>query len=529
MIDNKELFSGNEAIARGAIEAGISLAIGYPGTPSTEIIETLARTFSGQAMWAVNEKVALETATGVSYAGRRSLCTMKHVGLNVALDPLMTAAYLGIKGGLVVIVADDPGAYSSQNEQDTRHLARFAKIPCLEPSDSQEAKDMVVLAFELSEKVSLPVIVRPVTRVSHSYSPVSLSEPRPEKPLNIIKHPPTMIAVPSHVIACHKTLNEKQTDLVQWTTSSGLNKSSKTDSHKKGVIACGIAYHYAKEFLKDFAFLKIGAYPFDEGLIAQFVKGLEEVWVLEEGYPYIEEIALKYSNGVKGRHSGHIPKEGELGPEAAMRYILGLTSETATPVSEYPLPGRPPVMCPGCPHREFYHSLNAAGPNFVAGDIGCYTLGAAPPLSALDTCLCMGASIGQAAGLSYQGVRRVVAVLGDSTFLHSGITGLISAVYNRANILVAILDNSAVAMTGHQPTPATGITVKGEQGGRVSLEEVCRACGVDSVEVISPYANKDDNTALIRKRLDSDGVHVIISRAPCVLLSGKRKRAESKS
>ncbi len=526
MQDNRELLSGNEAIARGAIEAGISLAVGYPGTPSTEIIETLAKTFAGPAMWVVNEKVALETATGVSYAGRRSICTMKHVGLNVALDPLMTAAYLGVKGGLVVIVADDPNAYSSQNEQDTRYLARFAKIPCLEPSDSQEAKDMVITAFELSEKFSLPVIVRPVTRVSHSYAPVTLLEPRPENPLNIIKHPPTMIAVPSHVIACHKTLNNKQPEIIQWTTSSGLNTTFKTNNHKKGVITCGITYHYAKEYLDDFAFLKIGAYPFDERFIADFVSGLEEVWVLEEGYPFVEDIAIKYSDKIKGRHSGHIPMEGELGPEAAVRYILGLTPKTSPTVSDSPLPGRPPVMCPGCPHREFYHSLNAAEPTFVAGDIGCYTLGAAPPLSALDTCLCMGASIGQAAGLSYQGVRRVVAVLGDSTFLHSGITGLISAVYNKANILVAILDNSAVAMTGGQPTPSTGLTAQGREVHKLSLEDLCKACGADSVEVLSPYTDKDGNTNLIKNKLDSDGVHVLISRAPCVLVAGKRKKTK---
>ncbi len=524
MTEKRDLLSGNEAIARGAIEAGVSLAVGYPGTPSTEIIETLARQSACNAQWVVNEKVALETAIGVSYAGRRALCTMKHVGLNVALDPLMTAAYLGVKGGVVIIVADDPGAYSSQNEQDTRVLARFAKIPCLEPSDSQEAKDMVVAAFELSELTSLPVIVRPVTRVSHSYSPVSLCEPKGEKAVKIIKHPPTMIAIPSHVIACHRSLNGKQRDLIEWVGKSGLNISVKKRGQKKGFITCGITYHYASEYKQNFAMLKIGAYPFDEGLISSFVKGLEEVWVFEEGYPYLEDIALRYSKRVKGRLSGHVPMEGELGTEILSGYIEGWGKASANqPVYDSPLPGRPPVMCPGCPHREFYHSLKAAEPSFTAGDIGCYTLGAAPPLGALDTCLCMGASIGQAAGLSYQGVKRVAAVIGDSTFLHSGITGLISAVYNRANILVAILDNSSVAMTGHQPTPATGMTAQGREGGKISLEDLCRACGVDSVQTLSPYGDKEANTALVSQKLDSPGVHVIISKAPCVLLARKKQ------
>ncbi|MCX8027170.1 MAG: thiamine pyrophosphate-dependent enzyme [Thermodesulfovibrionales bacterium] len=518
----RQLLSGNEAIGRGAIEAGISLAVGYPGTPSTEIIEYLARHFSGQAMWAANEKVALEMAIGATYAGKRALCTMKHVGLNVALDPLMTAAYLGVKAGLVVIVADDPGAYSSQNEQDTRYLVNFAKIPCLEPSDSQEAKDMVIKAFDLSERFGLPVIVRSVTRVSHSYSPVIINEPKHENPTRIIKDPPTMIAVPSHVIACHKRLNEKQPKLIEWSNESGLNQIFKKRGQKKGIITCGVAYAYAAEFSDDFAILKIGAYPFDERIIKTFIRGLDEIWILEEGYPFIEDIALKYSKKIKGRRSGHIDMEGELGTEALRRHLIPNYS-IPTIQLDAPLPGRPPVMCQGCPHREFYKSLNEAKPTFVAGDIGCYTLGAAPPLKALDTCLCMGASISKAAGMSLQGVNGVVAVIGDSTFIHSGITSLISAVYNKANILVAILDNSAVAMTGHQPTPATGVTAKGEEGGKIDLVELCKACGVDSIEVFSPYEDKEKNTATIKDKLNSKGVHVVISKAPCILSARKKK------
>ncbi|MCX8070541.1 MAG: thiamine pyrophosphate-dependent enzyme [Thermodesulfovibrionales bacterium] len=518
----KELLSGNEAIARGAIEAGISLAVGYPGTPSTEIIMTLSKQYKGKAMWVVNEKVALETAMGVSYAGRRSLCTMKHVGLNVALDPLMTMAYLGTKGGLVLLVADDPGAYSSQNEQDTRYLAQFAKLPLLEPSDSQEAKDMIIKAFDLSEMLNLPVIVRSVTRISHSYTPVQLEELRQENEVKIVKDPATMIAVPSNVIRCHKSLNLKYEKALQWVSNSGLNIIEKKKGQKKGVITSGITYHYIKEYKQNFAFLKIGAYPVNEDIIIKFLKGLDEIWVVEEGYPYLEDIALKYSKKIKGRRTGHISMEGELGPEVLNKYI-GIETSQTKPNLDTPLPGRPPVMCQGCPHREFYHSLNNAKPTFVAGDIGCYTLGAAPPLSALDTCLCMGASISKAAGMSYQGVRGVVAVLGDSTFLHSGITALISAVYNKANILVAILDNDSVAMTGHQPTPLTGQMADGEETKKLSLEEICKACGVDSVTTLSPYQEKDKNTEIIKDKLESTGVHVIISHAPCILLKQKKK------
>lgn len=522
MEKTRELLSGNEAIGRGAIESGISLAVGYPGTPSTEIIEYLAKKFEGQAMWAANEKVALEMAIGATYAGKRALCTMKHVGLNVALDPLMTAAYLGVKAGLVIIVADDPGAYSSQNEQDTRYLVRFAKIPCLEPSDSQEAKDMVIKAFDLSEKFGLPVIVRSVTRISHSYTPVTINEPRKENPTKIIKDPPTMIAVPSNVIACHKRLNDKQPQLIQWSNDSGLNQIIKKKGQTKGIITCGITYAYAGEFSEEFAILKIGAYPFDEKIIKKFIRGLQEVWVFEEGYPFIEDIALKYSSKIKGRRSGHISMEDELGTEAFRKHFVN-DSPVASIKHDPPLPGRPPVMCPGCSHREFYISLNNAKPTFVAGDIGCYTLGAAPPLRALDTCLCMGASISKAAGMALQGVSGVVAVIGDSTFLHTGIPSLISAVYNKADILVAILDNSAVAMTGHQPTPATGITAKGQEGGKVDLVELCKSCGVDSVEVFSPYEQKERNTEIIKEKLNMKGVHVVISRAPCILSARKKK------
>ncbi|MCX8031196.1 MAG: thiamine pyrophosphate-dependent enzyme [Thermodesulfovibrionales bacterium] len=517
----KALLLGDDAIGRGALEAGISFATSYPGTPATQILEYLARNFDGKVEWAINEKVALETAIGVSYTGRRALCSMKHVGLNVASDPLMTAAYLGVQGGLVILVADDPGAFSSQNEQDTRYYAKFAMVPCLEPSDGQEAKDMMITAFDLSEEAELPVIVRVVTRICHCSSVVELGDIRPQNPINIKKNPSRMIAVPSNVIKCHKILNEKQPLLRQWTERSGFNKIYK-DGQKKGIVACGLGYAYAKEYGDEFAILKISAYPFDEKIISEFVADLEEVWVLEEGYPFVEEIVRRYFKDVKGKMTGEIPAEGELGPDVMAGFVKGWDKPSEPPSYISALPPRPPVMCQGCSHRDFYKSLLAAKPSFTAGDIGCYTLGASPPLFALDTCLCMGAGISQAAGMSQQGVKRVVAVIGDSTFLHSGITALISAVYNKANILVAILDNSSVAMTGHQPTPLTGITAKGQQGGKVSLEEICKACGVDSVTVVDPL-DHEKTEAILKEKLDSDGVNVVIARRACIHVAKKRK------
>jgi len=512
--NNKILLSGNEAIGRGAIEAGISLATSYPGTPATEILEYLAEHASCKVEWAINEKVALETAIGASYAGKRALVSMKHVGLNVASDALVTCAYLGVYGGLVIVVADDPGAYSSQNEQDSRFYAQFAKIPCLEPADAQEAKDMVKMAFGLSEKFKLPVIVRSVTRISHTAMPVSIEEARQENPLKVTKDPASMIAVPSHILRLHKILNEKQPQIIKWGEKSGLNKIL-NKGKKKGIIASGLGADYAREYGREYSLLKISFYPFPEKIIRQFVKGQKEVWVLEEGEPYVEAIARSYSDKVKGKLSGDIAREGELGPD--------IFKKLRAAKSKAVLPKRPPVMCQGCPHRELYLALKAAEPAFTTGDIGCYTLGAAPPLSAIDTCLCMGAGLSQAAGISNQGVKKVAAVIGDSTFLHAGIPALISAVYNQANMLVLILDNSSVAMTGHQPTPLTGITARGRPGGKVSLEEICKACGVNSVEVIDPF-KKEETAALIKEKINSPGVNVIISRRPCILAYRKLRR-----
>jgi len=519
---NKDILSGDDAIGRGAIEAGISLATSYPGTPATEILQYIAHHFDGDAEWAVNEKVAFETAIGASYAGKRAICSMKHVGVNVASDPLMTAAYLGIKGGLVLAVADDPGAYSSQNEQDSRFYAKFAKIPCLEPSDSQEAKDMTIMAFELSEKMGLPVMLRTVTRISHAYSPVEIGEIREQNSLSLQKDPANMIAVPSNVLKCHINLNEKQESLRQWGEDAGLNRTFK-NGQKKGIITCGLGYVYAKEYGPEYAILKISYYPFAETLIEEFVKGLEEVWVLEEGEPFVEEIARRFSSRVKGKISGEISSTGELGPDVLAPYTPGWSTGQGSYKLSKLLPLRPPVLCPGCPHSKLYDALKAVQPTFTAGDIGCYTLGANPPYQIVDTCLCMGAGISKAAGISKQGVRRVAAVIGDSTFIHSGIPALINAVYNKANILVLILDNSAIAMTGHQPTPLTGVTAKGEEGGKTSLEGLCKACGVNSIEVVDPF-EVEKTEAILKEKLDAEGVNVVISRRPCVFLIKRRSK-----
>jgi len=525
---NKEIvLSGDDAIGRGAIEAGISLATSYPGTPATEILTYIARNFSGHAEWSVNEKIAFETAVGASYAGKRAICSMKHVGLNVASDPLMTIAYLGIKGGLVLAVADDPGAYSSQNEQDSRFYAKFAKIPCLEPSDSQEAKDMTIMAFDLSEKTGLPVMLRTVTRISHAYSPVEMGEVREQNPLVLKKDPANMIAVPSNVLRCHRNLNEKQEGLRQWGEDSVLNKTLK-NGQKKGIIACGIGYVYAREYGPEYAILKISYYPFADKLIEEFVEGLEEVWVLEEGEPFVEEIARRYSSRVKGKISGEISNIGELGPDVLNQSIPDLRKSRNRTKPSKPLPPRPPSMCPGCPHSKLYEALKLVQPAFTAGDIGCYTLGVNPPYQIVDTCLCMGAGISKAAGIAKQGVKRVAAVIGDSTFIHSGIPALINAVYNKANILVLILDNSAVAMTGNQPTPLTGITAKGEEGGKISLEGLCKSCGVNSVEVTDPY-EVEKTEAILKEKLDAEGVNVVISRRPCVFVTRKLAKMRRKS
>ena len=511
------LMLGTDAIARGAIEAGISYVTSYPGTPATQILEYIAKNSNIPCEWSLNEKVAFEVAYGVSLTGRRVLCSMKHVGLNVAADPFMTSSYLGVRGGFVLAVGDDPGAYSSQNEQDSRFYAYFAKIPCLEPYDGETAKFYTKIAFEISEELGLPVMVRSQTRLLHCYSPVTLGEIEKEKEVNLTKDPQHLIAIPKHVIPLHKELNAKQARILEILKRYNFNEII-AGKGKTGIIACGLTFTYALELAKDLPILKITAYPIDEILLKEFLNGLEEVIVLEEGYPLIEKVVRCFHSRVRGKLSGDLPLEGELGPEPLLR-LFG--RDTKKPLEK--VPPRPPFLCPGCPHREFYKALLEAKPSFVTGDIGCYTLGCLPPLSALDTCLCMGASIGKAIGIAKQGVKRVAAVIGDSTFLHSGIPALIDAVYNKADILVCILDNSVVAMTGHQPTPHFGLTAKLEETKKVNLSEICKACGVDSVTEINPF-KKDEMVSALRKGLENPGVHVVISRRPCIFVAKKFKK-----
>ncbi|MBN2015080.1 MAG: indolepyruvate oxidoreductase [Candidatus Altiarchaeota archaeon] len=511
----RRLLSGNEAIARGAIDAGISIATSYPGTPSTEILEYIAANADGiHAEWSVNEKVALETAIGASYSGVRAICSMKHVGVNVAADPLMTLAYTGVKGGLVLVAADDPGMHSSQNEQDSRHYVKAAKILCLEPCDSQEAYDMSKEAFNISEETKLPIMLRTMTRISHTSSPVNVEKAEKKKKPSLEIDAREWVMVPANARVRHKVLNEKQPLLRELSEGSRFNKVVKKGNEKKGIIAFGSAYNYVGEFYDGrSALLRVSTYPFPMKMINEFLEDLEKVIVLEEGDPLLEEAVRCLHSNVHGRLNGEVPLEGELTPEIAAK-VLG----KGTPGEKKPgidLPPRPPRLCPGCPHQSLYNALKKVETSIITGDIGCYTLGVR--FGTLHTCLCMGAGISQAAGISHTGIGKVAAVIGESTFLHSGITALMNAVYNKANMLVIIMDNSAVAMTGHQPTPLTGVTATGDMGGKITLEEIVKSCNVASVDVVDPYKEVEVEK-LLRKRLDEKGVKVVISRGPCIII-----------
>ncbi len=522
----RRLLLGGYAIARGAIEAGISYATSYPGTPATQILEYIALYSDVPCEWSVNEKVALEVAYGVTMTGKRALCSMKHVGLNVAADPLMTISYLGVKGGLVIAVGDDPGAYSSQNEQDTRFYAYFAKVPCLEPSDNEEARKLTKLGFQISEELGLPVILRSYTRLLHCLAPVTFEEPEKEKSLNLEKDFLHFLPLPKNVKTLHKELNEKQKKIEKIYERLELNKIF-DGKGELGIVACGITYLYAKEVFPDAPIYKIVAYPVNEEKIKHFVIPFSRVLVLEEGYPLVERIVKIYHPNVIGRLSGHLPMEGELGIEEVwkLREKLEGKKDNKEKKDLFPFP-RPPFLCKGCPHAAFFEVLKEVNPDFVTGDIGCYTLGANPPLEIIHSCLCMGGSISKASALSLMGVKKVVAVIGDSTFLHTGIPALINAVYNRSNIVVCILDNSVVAMTGHQPTPETGLTAKGEPTKKVDIAEICRACKVDSVVEVNPF-KREELKKLLLEKIGSEGVHIIISKAPCVFAKKALSKLET--
>ncbi len=514
----KVILSGNEAIARGAYEAGVVVATAYPGTPSTEIIENVAQYEGIYAEWSPNEKVALEVATGAAIGGCRALAAMKHVGVNVAADPLFTVSYTGIKGGLVIVTADDPEMHSSQNEQDNRNYAKFAKVPMLEPADSQEAKDFIKQAFELSERFDTPVFVRTTTRISHSKSVVELSEPqeRPPKP-TLAKQPDKYVMVPAHARKRHPLVEQRIKDLEAFAEEFPENRMEIQDT-SVGIIASGTCYQYAKEAFPEYSFLKLGmVYPLPKNKIREFARKVKKLYAFEELDPFFEEQVKALGIEILGKEVFSLC--GEFDPGTAEQGIRGLAEQKQKDESLPYLPPRPPTMCPGCPHRGLFYALNKLKV-FVAGDIGCYTLACLPPLKAVDTCICMGASIGHAMGLDKalgsEALGKVVAVIGDSTFLHSGITGLLDVAYNRGACTIIILDNWTTAMTGRQDHPGTGMTIKGDTTSKVDYVKLAKALGIKQVKKVDPFNLKMLQTVL-RREVNRPEPSVIISDAPCVL------------
>jgi len=508
------ILTGNQAIARAARDAGVALGVGYPGTPSTEVLETLVTLQDGVGQWAPNEKVALEVGIGVAFAGRRALVTMKHVGLNVAADPLFTVAYTGVAGGLVILVADDPGMHSSQNEQDSRHYARAAKVPMLEPADSQEAYDFTRLAFTLSEEFDTPVLLRTATRLSHGKSLVTPGDPLTDTatatpPANPMKY----VMIPAFARQRHEFVEARMARLEAWANASALTRVEYRD-RRIGIITAGIAYQYVRDAAPDASILKLGiTNPLPMDAIRTFAAAVETLYVVEELDPVLEEQIRAAGIPVIGKE--RFPLCGEFTPAVI---AAGLGQEIAVPAGIPDLPQRPPAMCPGCPHRGVFWILKRLGLT-VSGDIGCYTLGVAAPLVALDTCVCMGASIGVAHGLVKAGIdpSTVVGVIGDSTFLHSGITGVLDMVYNNAPATILILDNGTTAMTGRQEHPGTGHTLDGAPAAAVDLLALVRALGVQDVAVVDPY-DLETTTGAVKHALRHPGPSVIIARRPCMLI-----------
>ena len=513
----KKLLIGNEAVARGLYDGGISLVSSYPGTPSTEITEFMSKYDDIHSEWAPNEKVACEVAYGASLAGVRSACAMKHVGLNVAADPLFTLSYTGVTGGMVICVADDPAMHSSQNEQDSRHYAIAAKIPMLEPADSNEAYLFAKTAFELSEKFDTPVLLRMCTRIAHSQSIVDLGERENVPAKEYVKNPQKYIMMPANAKARHPIVEERTKAIAEYANDCIYNKAE-YNSDKIGIITSGSSYLYVKEVLgDDVSVLKIGMpNPLPEKLIREFASKVEKLYVIEELDPVIETF-------VKGLGIEVIGKDlfspiGEFS-QATIAKAFG-KEEKYFVCADSAVPNRPPMMCAGCPHRGMFYTL-AKNKITVHGDIGCYTLGAVPPLSALDSTLCMGASVsglhGFNAALGEKAETKSVAVIGDSTFMHSGMTGLVNVAYNATNSTVIILDNSITGMTGHQQNPTTGYNIKGDPAAKVDLEALCRALGINRVRVVDPYDLKACQDA-VKEELAVKEPSVIISRRPCVLL-----------
>ncbi|HTY52615.1 MAG TPA: indolepyruvate ferredoxin oxidoreductase subunit alpha [Methanomicrobiales archaeon] len=519
----KRYLLGNEAIAHAAVEASADFVSGYPGTPSSEVIDIL-RVQEERPLyveWSVNEKVAFENALAAAWCGLRSLVTMKHVGLNVAADPLMTSGYTGVTGGFVIMCADDPFAHSSQNEQDTRFYARFAHLPCLDPATVQEAHDMVIDAFALSEELGLPVIFRPTTRVCHSKSDVVIGEAgKDSRKGNFPRDPKRFVLIPANARPLHKALDEKLPKVTKTLAGRGYNRFERKG--KTAIIAGGIGATYVQEILPDgISFGKIGAYPVDWGALGDFVKGHRKILVIEEGEPIIEELVRQVAGGipVSGKLDGVVPAEGELSISAVSAILEGqgiIPKGAGTPGPVPNVPMRPPIMCAGCMHRPTFFAIKKVWRDAVyPSDIGCYTLGL--QLGVVDTTICMGSAPSLASGINHSGdPREVVATIGDSTFLHSGIPGLLNAVYNGADMTLIILDNRTTAMTGHQPNPVSGTTAGGEVKAPVSLEAICRACGVSFVETVSPY-DLPSMIEVMKAAKAQKGVRVLIAKQPCVI------------
>ena len=516
---NKTIMLGNEAIARGAYEAGVKLSSAYPGTPSTEISEYLAKYNEIYTEWAPNEKVATEVAIGASISGVRSLACMKHVGLNVASDPLYTFAYTGVNGGAVIVVADDPGMASSQNEQDTRMIARAAHVPVLEPADSQEAKDFMKYGYEISEAYDTPVILRTTTKLAHSQSIVELSEREEVSDKTYERKVQKYVMMPASAIGRHVVVEDRENRLAEDAATMPVNKMEINDT-KIGFITCGIAYQYVKEVCPNASVLKFGLVnPISKKMVEEFVSKVETVYVFEELEPVIEEQVRAWGFDVKGKEC--FTRQGEYSANLLKKVLFG---EDDAVFEKLEAPARPPILCPGCPHRSVFSVLNKLKIH-ASGDIGCYTLGAVAPLGVIDTTICMGASISalhgmeKAKGKDY--IKNWVAVIGDSTFLHTGVNSLINMVYNKSTGTVMILDNRTTGMTGHQDHAATGKTLKGEDTYSIDLAELCRAIGVPNVVEINAF-DVDGLTKLVKESVASDTLTVIITKSPCVLLKGQK-------
>lgn len=529
----KRLLSGNEAIARGAWEAGVRVASAYPGTPSTEILENLARYPNVYAEWAPNEKVAVDVAVGAAYAGRRAMAAMKHVGVNVAADAVFYASMTGLEAGLVIVTADDPAMHSSQNEQDNRRYAKFARIPCLEPSDSQEAKDMVAAALDISEQFDTPVFLRVTTRLCHSSTAVDITEgvealPPAKPPLDKFpRNPAKYVMVPGNARRRHPVIEERIRRLAEFAETWPANRVEWRD-RALGIVTCGVAYQYVQEVFPQASVLRLGmTYPLPPQMIHDFAAQVERLIVVEELDPFLEEEIKLLGVACEGKSI--FPLCDEFDPRVVRESAVqaGLLPETAhvplLDLTKPEIPPRPPVLCPGCPHRGVFQVLSKMHLP-VAGDIGCYTLALLPPLSAIHTCGCMGASIGVAHGAAQAGIgERMVAVLGDSTFFHTGLPALVNVAYNRSNVITVILDNRTTGMTGHQQNPGTGYTLQMQDTPPIAIEPLVRALGMERVVTVDAYDVKAVEQAL-KEFVKADGPSVLIARRECALLPSARRR-----